>query len=48
MNLLNINGRDQQVDVDASTPIWVLRDALGLSGTKFGCARRSAALALST
>jgi isoquinoline 1-oxidoreductase subunit alpha len=35
---LVINGRDQQVDVDASTPLlWVLRDTLGLTGTKYGC-----------
>ena len=35
---LNVNGRTQAVDVDADTPLlWVLRDALGLTGTKFGC-----------
>jgi isoquinoline 1-oxidoreductase subunit alpha len=35
---LVINGRDQQVDVDPSTPLlWVLRDTLGLTGTKYGC-----------
>ena len=35
---LNINGRDQSVDVDPSTPIlWALRDNLDLTGTKFGC-----------
>jgi isoquinoline 1-oxidoreductase alpha subunit len=35
---LIINGRDQQVDVDPSTPLlWVLRDTLGLTGTKYGC-----------
>ncbi len=35
---LNINGQNQEVDVDPSTPIlWVLRDALQLSGTKYGC-----------
>jgi len=38
MNQLNINGRDVQVDVDPSTPLlWVLRDSLGMTGTKFGC-----------
>jgi isoquinoline 1-oxidoreductase subunit alpha len=32
---LNINGRDQAVDVDPATPLlWVLRDTLGLTGTK--------------
>ena len=36
-NLL-VNGERHQVDVDPSTPIlWVLRDTLGLVGTKFGC-----------
>ena len=35
---LNINGKKQQVDVDADTPIlWVLRDHLNLVGTKYGC-----------
>jgi isoquinoline 1-oxidoreductase subunit alpha len=35
---LNVNGRDVSVDVDAATPLlWVLRDALGLTGTKYGC-----------
>jgi len=35
---LNVNGKDHQVDVDADTPIlWVLRDSLGLVGTKYGC-----------
>ena len=35
---LNINGKNQQVDVDPSTPIlWVLRDHLNMPGTKFGC-----------
>lgn len=35
---LNINGKTQTVDVDESTPLlWVLRDHLNLTGTKFGC-----------
>jgi len=35
---LNVNGIPQTVDVDADTPLlWVLRDVLGISGTKFGC-----------
>lgn len=35
---LKINGKDHTVDVDPTTPIlWVLRDHLGLVGTKFGC-----------
>ena len=38
MNQLNINGRDVQVEADPSTPLlWVLRDTLGMTGTKFGC-----------
>jgi isoquinoline 1-oxidoreductase alpha subunit len=35
---LTINGHAQQVDVDPDTPLlWVLRDTLGLTGTKYGC-----------
>ncbi len=35
---LNVNGRDLQADVEPDTPLlWVLRDTLGLTGTKFGC-----------
>ena len=35
---LNINGKDYQPDVAADTPLlWVLRDHLGLVGTKYGC-----------
>lgn len=35
---LDINGRSVGVDVEAETPLlWVLRDTLGLTGTKFGC-----------
>jgi isoquinoline 1-oxidoreductase subunit alpha len=35
---LKINGKKHQVDVDPSTPmLWVLRDNLHLTGTKFGC-----------
>ncbi len=33
-----VNGRAQSVDVDPDTPLlWVLRDTLGLTGTKYGC-----------
>jgi isoquinoline 1-oxidoreductase alpha subunit len=33
-----VNGKSVQVDVDPSTPLlWVLRESLGLTGTKFGC-----------
>lgn len=35
---LNINGKSHEVNVDSDTPIlWVLRDEIGLVGTKFGC-----------
>ncbi len=35
---LNVNGKNQSVDVDPKTPVlWVLRDRLDLVGTKFGC-----------
>jgi len=35
---LNINGEDIDVDVDPQMPLlWVLRDEIGLVGTKFGC-----------
>jgi isoquinoline 1-oxidoreductase alpha subunit len=38
MVALNINGKTYQADVDARTPLlWVLRDTLGLTGTKYGC-----------
>lgn len=35
---LNVNGEKHEVDVEPDTPLlWVLRDELGLTGTKFGC-----------
>jgi isoquinoline 1-oxidoreductase alpha subunit len=35
---LTINGKAQDVDVAEDTPLlWVLRDTLGLTGTKYGC-----------
>lgn len=35
---LNVNGGTREVDVDPATPLlWVLRDHLGMTGTKFGC-----------
>lgn len=35
---INVNGTDHAVDVDADTALlWVLRDVLGKTGTKFGC-----------
>jgi isoquinoline 1-oxidoreductase subunit alpha len=38
MVTLRINGKAEQVDVEGDTPLlWVLRDTLGLTGTKYGC-----------
>ena len=38
MQKLNINGKIHQLDVDADTPLlWVLRDVLDMTGTKYGC-----------
>ena len=38
MTTLTINGKPHQIDLPADTPLlWVLRDTLGLTGTKFGC-----------
>ena len=36
--VINVNGNRHEVDVDGGTPLlWVLRDVLGMTGTKFGC-----------
>jgi isoquinoline 1-oxidoreductase subunit alpha len=38
MRKLNVNGKVVEVDAEDDTPLlWVLRDSLGLTGTKFGC-----------
>lgn len=38
MTRLTVNGRSVEVDVDPATPLlWVLRDVLALTGTKYGC-----------
>lgn len=38
MITLRVNGKQLQADVDPNTPLlWVLRDSLGLTGTKYGC-----------
>jgi isoquinoline 1-oxidoreductase alpha subunit len=35
---LTVNGQSHEIDVDSETPLlWVLRDTLGLAGTKYGC-----------
>ena len=38
MAMLNINGRNRDVQVEADTPLlWVIREQVGLTGTKYGC-----------
>jgi isoquinoline 1-oxidoreductase alpha subunit len=38
MITITVNGTPHQLDVEADTPLlWVLRDVIGLTGTKFGC-----------
>jgi isoquinoline 1-oxidoreductase subunit alpha len=38
MIAITVNGKRHEVDVDPSTPLlWVLRDTLGMTGTKYGC-----------
>jgi isoquinoline 1-oxidoreductase subunit alpha len=38
MGRITVNGRHHDVDVDPDTPLlWVLRDTLGMGGTKYGC-----------
>src|ERR1700743_1646686 len=35
---LNVNGVDHELDVEPDAPLlWVIRDKIGLTGTKFGC-----------
>ncbi len=35
---LTINGKSHDVDVEPDTPLlWVIRDSVGLTGTKYGC-----------
>jgi len=35
---IEVNGTPHQVDIESDTPLlWVLRDVIGLTGTKFGC-----------
>jgi isoquinoline 1-oxidoreductase subunit alpha len=37
-NTITVNGVNRTVDVESDTPLlWVLRDVLGMTGTKFGC-----------
>jgi isoquinoline 1-oxidoreductase subunit alpha len=38
MSSIHVNGRLNRIDAEPDTPLlWILRDALGLTGTKFGC-----------
>ncbi|MEO6339942.1 MAG: (2Fe-2S)-binding protein [Caulobacteraceae bacterium] len=38
MITLKVNGKQRQLDIEPETPLlWVVRDELGLTGTKFGC-----------
>ena len=38
MTVLNVNGKSVQANADPRTPLlWVLRDTLGMTGTKYGC-----------
>jgi isoquinoline 1-oxidoreductase alpha subunit len=38
MTTLNVNGQNYEVDVDPEMPLlWAIRDAIGLTGTKYGC-----------
>ena len=33
-----LNGKNQRLDIEPDTPLlWVIRDTLGLTGTKYGC-----------
>ena len=35
---IKVNGSEHSIDVDGDTPLlWVIRDVLGMTGTKFGC-----------
>ena len=38
MIVLNVNGQQHEIDVESDTPLlWVIREQLGLTGTKYGC-----------
>ena len=41
---LSVNGQSHELTIDDQTPLlWVLRDTLGITGTKYGCGRGFAA-----
>lgn len=49
MKTLNVNGQPVEVDAQDSTPLlWVLREHLGLTGTKYGCGIAQCGSALCT
>jgi len=52
MARFSVNGQSHNIDVDPSTPLlWVLREQVGLTGTKYGCgiaATRSCSVPVST
>ena len=38
MIAIKVNGTEHRLDIEPETPLlWVIRDELGLTGTKFGC-----------
>ena len=38
MTNITVNGKQRQVDADPNMPLlWVIRDIIGLTGTKYGC-----------
>jgi isoquinoline 1-oxidoreductase subunit alpha len=38
MTVISVNGKSHEIDVEPDTPLlWVLRDTIGLTGTKYGC-----------
>ena len=40
--IIKVNGNTHSVDVDGDTPLlWVLRDVLGMTGTKLGCGKKA-------
>ncbi len=40
MLTISVNGRQRRIDADPATPLlWVLRDVLSLTGTKYGCGK---------
>ena len=40
MIVFQVNGKERRVDVSSDTPLlWVLREKLGLTGSKFGCGK---------